>query len=286
MTAKLVEEAKLLEDAGASLLDFTNSGPVAGAAVVKAGRDPGDRRLRRRSVARWADAPGARRHRLRGKMVRIRRPRPTPMWRSITLDAFTALIDDVRAGRQIKGGTAMATAIIDGIATRYEVLGSGPAAADVCAGRLRRDRREVVDARRLRAHQAARPSAEEIHLHRVRPARVRPVGRPRRAHDLGALCGAGQGPARSPRHQARPPHGRLHGLLPGAGLRRGLSAGHAEHGAVLAGRRRQIPDQQPPAFCRASRVCAAARPRRKWWRWSPRTASRSAPIRAAGRGPR
>src|ERR1700704_3029426 len=36
MTARLVEEAKRLEDAGASLLDFTNSGPVAGAAVVKA----------------------------------------------------------------------------------------------------------------------------------------------------------------------------------------------------------------------------------------------------------
>ena len=34
--ARLVEEAKLLEDAGASLLDFTNSGPVAGAAVVAA----------------------------------------------------------------------------------------------------------------------------------------------------------------------------------------------------------------------------------------------------------
>src|ERR1700716_3458734 len=36
MTAQLVAEAKLLEAAGASLLDFTNSGPVAGAAVVKA----------------------------------------------------------------------------------------------------------------------------------------------------------------------------------------------------------------------------------------------------------
>src|SRR5258707_2665247 len=34
MTAKLVEEAKLLEAAGASLLDFTNSGPAAGPAVV------------------------------------------------------------------------------------------------------------------------------------------------------------------------------------------------------------------------------------------------------------
>ncbi|OGA22708.1 MAG: 3-methyl-2-oxobutanoate hydroxymethyltransferase, partial [Betaproteobacteria bacterium RIFCSPLOWO2_02_FULL_65_24] len=36
MTVKLVEQAKQLEEAGAALLDFTNSGPVAGAAVVKA----------------------------------------------------------------------------------------------------------------------------------------------------------------------------------------------------------------------------------------------------------
>src|SRR5947207_5145222 len=36
MTAKLVEEARRLEDAGASLLDFTLSGPVAGPAVVHA----------------------------------------------------------------------------------------------------------------------------------------------------------------------------------------------------------------------------------------------------------
>ena len=36
MASKMVEEAKRLEEAGAALLDFTNSGPVAGAAVVKA----------------------------------------------------------------------------------------------------------------------------------------------------------------------------------------------------------------------------------------------------------
>src|SRR5258706_13666981 len=36
LTANLVEQAKLLEHAGASLIDFTNSGPVAGAAVVRA----------------------------------------------------------------------------------------------------------------------------------------------------------------------------------------------------------------------------------------------------------
>ena len=70
MTAKLVEEAKRLEEAGASLLDFTNSGPVAGAAVVQGGRDPGDRRLRRRAVARRPRADGAHRDRLRGELDR------------------------------------------------------------------------------------------------------------------------------------------------------------------------------------------------------------------------
>ncbi len=33
--AKLVEEAQMLEECGAVALDFTNSGPVAGEAVVK-----------------------------------------------------------------------------------------------------------------------------------------------------------------------------------------------------------------------------------------------------------
>ncbi len=37
---KLVAEAKLLEECGAALLDFTNSGPVAGAAVVEAVKIP------------------------------------------------------------------------------------------------------------------------------------------------------------------------------------------------------------------------------------------------------
>ncbi len=70
MTARLVEEAKLLEEAGASLLDFTNSGPVAGAAVVAGGQDPGDRRLRRRPLARRAPAARPHRHRLRREVAR------------------------------------------------------------------------------------------------------------------------------------------------------------------------------------------------------------------------
>ncbi len=36
MTSRLVAESKRLEAAGASLLDFTNSGPIVGSAVVKA----------------------------------------------------------------------------------------------------------------------------------------------------------------------------------------------------------------------------------------------------------
>src|SRR2546430_9348781 len=40
MAAKMVDDAKRLEDAGASLLDFTNSGPAAGEAVVRAASIP------------------------------------------------------------------------------------------------------------------------------------------------------------------------------------------------------------------------------------------------------
>src|ERR1700744_382966 len=40
LTQQLVKEAKLLEEAGASMLDFTNSGPVAGKAVVDAVKIP------------------------------------------------------------------------------------------------------------------------------------------------------------------------------------------------------------------------------------------------------
>jgi len=102
MTAKLVQEAKLLEAAGASLLDFTNSGPMAGTAVVKAvsipviggfGGGPWlDARIRLAHTAigygeKWIDAKTE-------TYANVAR---------ISLDAFTALIADVRAGRQIKG---------------------------------------------------------------------------------------------------------------------------------------------------------------------------------------
>jgi 3-methyl-2-oxobutanoate hydroxymethyltransferase len=102
MTAKLVAAAKLLEDAGASLLDFTNSGPVAGAAVVQAVAIPviggfgggpwldGRVRLAHTAIGygeKWIDSE----------------TQTYANVAKISLDAFTALIGDLRAGRQIKG---------------------------------------------------------------------------------------------------------------------------------------------------------------------------------------
>jgi len=102
MTAKLVEEAKLLEAAGAALIDFTNSGPAAGCAVVAAvsipvlggfGGGPWlDGRMRMAHTAigygeKWLDAKTE-------TYANVAR---------ISLDAIGALIADVRAGRQIKG---------------------------------------------------------------------------------------------------------------------------------------------------------------------------------------
>jgi 3-methyl-2-oxobutanoate hydroxymethyltransferase len=102
MTAKLVAEAKLLEQAGASLLDFTNSGPIAGAAVAKAVAIPviggfgggpwldGRVRLAHTAIGyheKWLDATAE----TYANTARA------------SLDAFTRLIDDVRSGRKIKG---------------------------------------------------------------------------------------------------------------------------------------------------------------------------------------
>ena len=104
--ARLVEEAKLLEAAGAALLDFTNSGPVAGPAVVAAVKIPviggfgggpwldGRVRLAHTAIGygeKWLDAE---KNKLPGTYFNSAKA---------TLDAFTALIADARAGRQIKG---------------------------------------------------------------------------------------------------------------------------------------------------------------------------------------
>src|SRR5262245_52610568 len=102
LTRRLVEEAKLLEEAGASMLDFTNSGPVAGKAVVETVKVPviggfgggpwldGRVRLAHTAIGyaeKWLDA----------------KTETYANVAKLSLDAFTALIADVRAGRQIKG---------------------------------------------------------------------------------------------------------------------------------------------------------------------------------------
>ena len=107
MTAKLVEEAKMLEEAGSALLDFTNSGPVAGEAAVKAvslpviggfGGGPwldGRMRAAHAAIGYAASAVDGKAE----NYANVAR---------ITLDAMKAYAEDVRSSRQIKGAAPTA----------------------------------------------------------------------------------------------------------------------------------------------------------------------------------
>jgi 3-methyl-2-oxobutanoate hydroxymethyltransferase len=102
MAAKMVDEAKRLEQAGAALLDFTNSGPVAGEAVVRSvslpviggfGGGPwldGRMRMAHAAIGYAASA-------IDSKMENYANVA------KITLDALSAYAADVREARQIKG---------------------------------------------------------------------------------------------------------------------------------------------------------------------------------------
>jgi 3-methyl-2-oxobutanoate hydroxymethyltransferase len=100
--AKLVEEAQLLEDAGSSLLDFTNSGPVAGAAVVKAVKIPV---IGGFGGGPWLDGRVRLAHTAIGYGEKWLDAKTDTYFNSAKAarDAFAALIADARAGRQIKG---------------------------------------------------------------------------------------------------------------------------------------------------------------------------------------
>src|SRR5438477_5234661 len=103
LTTKLVDDAKRLEDAGAALLDFTHSGPVAGPAVVKAVSVPVIGGL---GGGPWLDGRMRLAHAAVGYAAGNLESKTETYangWR-VTLDALTAYADDVRAGRQIKGG--------------------------------------------------------------------------------------------------------------------------------------------------------------------------------------
>jgi 3-methyl-2-oxobutanoate hydroxymethyltransferase len=100
---ELVAEAKRLEDAGAALLNFTNSGPVVGAAVAEAVSIPvlggfgggpwldGRMRMVNAAIGYTASAlDGA--------------PDTYANVARIALDAITTYAEDVRAARQLPGG--------------------------------------------------------------------------------------------------------------------------------------------------------------------------------------
>ncbi|MGA7538469.1 MAG: 3-methyl-2-oxobutanoate hydroxymethyltransferase [Steroidobacteraceae bacterium] len=103
MTPRLVEDAKRLESAGASLLDFTNSGPVAGPAVVKAVAIPV---LGGFGGGPWLDGRMRMAHAAIGyAATSIDAPPETyANVARVALEALERYASDVRAGRQIKGG--------------------------------------------------------------------------------------------------------------------------------------------------------------------------------------
>src|SRR6266487_4667567 len=80
LAGDLVAEAKRLEEAGASLLDFTNSGPIVGPQVTRAAAIG--------YAASALDDP----------------PDTYANVAKIAFEAITDYVDDVRAGRQIRGG--------------------------------------------------------------------------------------------------------------------------------------------------------------------------------------
>ena len=103
MTEKLVQDAIRLEGAGASLLDFTLSGPVAGLAVVGAVSIPVVGGL---GGGPWLDGRMRMAHAAIGYAASALDSK-TEAYANvarITLDAMLAYTADVRAGRQIKGG--------------------------------------------------------------------------------------------------------------------------------------------------------------------------------------
>jgi 3-methyl-2-oxobutanoate hydroxymethyltransferase len=105
MQDHLVRDAKLLEEAGASLLDFTNSGPVVGPAVVGQVSIPV---LGGFGGGPWLDGRMRMAHAAIGYAASALDD-DTERYANvaqITLAAIQAYAEDVRAGRQIKGASA------------------------------------------------------------------------------------------------------------------------------------------------------------------------------------
>src|SRR5205085_7106851 len=102
MAGKLVEEARLLEKCGASLIDFTSSGQVAGPRVAEAVSIPV---LGGLGGGPWLDGRMRMAHAAIGYGANFLESK-TETYANVamvTLDALSAYAEDVRAARQIKG---------------------------------------------------------------------------------------------------------------------------------------------------------------------------------------
>jgi len=99
---KLVEEALMLEEAGAVALDFTNSGPVAGEAVCKAVKIPC---IGGFGGGPWLDGRVRLVQTVLGYGEKWIGSKTDTYFNTAqgTIDAFKALAADCRAGKQIKG---------------------------------------------------------------------------------------------------------------------------------------------------------------------------------------
>lgn len=106
MTDELVVEAKRLEDAGACLLDFTNSGPVVGPAVASAVSIPV---LGGFGGGPWLDGRMRMAHAAIGYAAAAVDDPPDTYANvaQISLEALSSYANDVRAGRQIRGGVSV-----------------------------------------------------------------------------------------------------------------------------------------------------------------------------------
>ena len=106
MAARLVDEAKRLQAAGAALIDFTSSGPVAGPMVARAVAIPVVGGL---GGGPWLDGRMRMAHAAIGYAASAIESRAETYANvaRIALDALSAYADDVRAARQIKGGIAL-----------------------------------------------------------------------------------------------------------------------------------------------------------------------------------
>lgn len=102
MQDRLVSEAKMLEEAGAVLLDFTNSGPVVGPVVTEAVSIPV---LGGFGGGPWLDGRVRMAHAAIGYAAKFLDEdiETYANVAKITLDAISNYRDDVRAARQIKG---------------------------------------------------------------------------------------------------------------------------------------------------------------------------------------